>query len=302
MNGDWKVPVLHMKHKPTCKNIMFLVTCGVLLCACDRVMPEPPQSFAPVDTYHLKDYFSQLNYDLDILDAGVPRLEVTSLPHDFSLIDDSQERRELFIMTMLPMILLANEEIAKDRKRVIELLNENDRRNPIAVDDMHWLQALAEHYRIRNFSPDDPKTREKLLRRVDTLPVSMALAQAANESGWGTSRFARQGNNLFGEWTFIKGAGIVPLRRDPGATHEVRLFPTLHESMRSYMHNLNTHRAYTELRVRRYELREAGIEPTGPELSVGLKKYSERGTAYVRDIRRMIEQNRFSLFREARLR
>ena len=169
-------------------------------------------------------------------------------------------------------------------------------------NDKEWLHELAERYRLDKLRIEDQAFSVRLLRNVDTLPVSLVLAQAANESGWGTSRFALEGNNLFGEWTYAKGTGMVPRERKPGATHEVRLFNSLQSSLRSYMHNLNTHRAYTGLRKIREQLRNAGQRPDGPSLARGLHAYSERGSAYILDIEQMIRDNRFTLFADAQLR
>ena len=282
--------------------LVFYMLTSLILGACERVLPEPPQEFEPQDTTDLRLYFETLNYDLSQLESGVPRLQVVTLPDDFSLIPSAHERKRLFVMMLLPMILQTNEEIAADRQRAVDLLTEYQRRRTLDEKDLQWLQELAHTYRMRELRLDDVAFHRTLLTHVDTLPVSLALAQAANESGWGTSRFALEGNNLFGEWTFIKGAGLVPRERKPGARHEVRLFPDLKSSLRSYMHNLNTHRAYAEFRKARAQLRAQGEQPDGPSLVHGIKAYSERGSDYVRDIERMIEQNRFTLFAEAELR
>jgi Bax protein len=136
---------------------------------------------------------------------------------------------------------------------------------------------------------------------MDTLPPSLVLAQAANESGYGTSRFALEGNNLFGLWTYVKGTGLVPLKRPRGQTHEVRRFPSLYDSVRAYMNNLNVHRAYRPLRELRSLLRSRGLELRGVDLAAGLRHYSPRREAYVKEIRSIIRGNDLSRFSSAAL-
>lgn len=296
-------PFLRMNRRALRTILTLALIAPMLLPAgCERVMPAPAETLQPRSYTDLQGYFEQLEYDLAALDQGVPRLQVTRLPHDFTLIPNQRERKRLFVLTLLPMVLMTNEEIRADRTRVEQLFAAYDRREDLSPYDRQWLDTLSERYRLGPAAPDDPGYRRRLLRRVDTLPVSLALAQAANESGWGTSRFALEGNNLFGEWTFIEGAGLVPRERKPGATHEVRLFPDLAGSLRSYMHNLNTHRAYGEMRRLREQLRSAGEEPSGPALVGGIRAYSERGSDYVRDIERMIRENRFTLLADSQLR
>ena len=141
-----------------------------------------------------------------------------------------------------------------------------------------------------------PAEWETLLRRVDVVPPSLALAQAANESAWGTSRFARDGNNYFGQWCFEQGCGLVPKRRDEGRAHEVATFSSPVESVERYMANLNTHDAYRPLRERREQLRESEAPITGIQLAAGLEKYSERGEEYIAELRSMIRFNNLGAY------
>jgi Bax protein len=140
------------------------------------------------------------------------------------------------------------------------------------------------------------------MRRVDTIPPSLVLAQAANESAWGSSRFAREGNNLFGEWTYKPGTGIIPAGRPAGATYEVRKFSSIYESIRSYMSNLNRNGAYRKLREIREILRDSNQPVTGMSLAQGLAKYSQRGNAYIVEIQAMIRQNKLMRANDASLR
>jgi Bax protein len=141
---------------------------------------------------------------------------------------------------------------------------------------------------MAEFVPTDNRAWDDLLRRVDAIPASLALAQSANESAWGTSRFAKDGSNFFGQWCYDAGCGLVPSKRNAGASHEVAVFDSPEESVASYLLNLNTNRAYTELRSIRASLRARNKEISGEALAAGLRKYSERGDAYVKELRSMI--------------
>jgi Bax protein len=144
--------------------------------------------------------------------------------------------------------------------------------------------------------------QQRLLRRVDEVPVALALAQAAIESGWGTSRFVHQANNLFGHWTYRHDRGLVPREREAGKTHRVRIFTTLRSSVQAYLHNLNTGRAYRHLRLLRAILRENDQPLDGEHLAAGLLHYSERGQAYVDEVRTLIRSNHLTHFETVRLR
>jgi len=167
---------------------------------------------------------------------------------------------------------------------------------------MERLSEVLKRYGLRGHPLTDHRARTRLLRRVDTIPPALVLAQAANESAWGSSRFARMGNNLFGMWSFKPGSGIVPEDRPDGAIYEVRRFSSLYESIRSYMNNLNRHGAYRKLREIREGLRKANQPVTGIALAQGLAKYSQRGDDYIREIQAMIRQNKLSRINTAFLR
>lgn len=156
-----------------------------------------------------------------------------------------------------------------------------------------WLERLAARYETQ------PDRLDLLLRRVDTVPVSLAMAQAAIESGWGTSRFALHGNAIFGQWTTAEGKGLVPSAREEGKTHKVRSFNRLSDSVSAYLLNLNTHPAYAEFREMRQEARRRGETPDGQMLAGGLEAYSEKGGEYVELLRNMIRVNRLGAFDDA---
>lgn len=264
--------------------------------------PPPPAVVAPRSYTELQGFFAAYDYDLGNLEAGVPRILVRHLPTDLAQVPMIEDRKRLFVQILLPMVLMTNEEIAAQRKRLNQLLSFFDRAGILDEEDAVWLTALAADYRVTGDPLRDSAARTLLLHRVDVLPPSLVLAQAANESGWGTSRFAHQANNLFGEWTFVPGTGLVPRERPAGLTYEVRQFESIYHSLRSYMKNLNTHLAYRPLRETRARLRAEGKRLTGLELAAGLVKYSVRGQAYVKDIRLLIHQNRLSLLSSANLR
>ena len=152
---------------------------------------------------------------------------------------------------------------------------------------------MAERYKVKRGSVNE------LIKRVDIIPVSLALAQAAEESGWGTSRFTREGNAMFGQWTTAKGEGLVPLDRDENKTHKVRAFKSLFHSARAYALNLNTHRAYQSLRSMRLRLRKKGAPISGHILAESLLSYSERGEDYVKALRALMTINKLKYFDEA---
>ncbi|MEW9799291.1 glucosaminidase domain-containing protein [Alteromonas sp. CYL-A6] len=205
-------------------------------------------------------------------------------PPDFSQYPAGPERKAAFFSYFAPIVTDLNQEIQSDRTEIQSTCSTE--RN---ADDA--LKAFEEKYRIDEKDLQGTSLCEVLLRRADIIPASLALAQAANESAWGTSRFAQQGNNFFGQWCFKKGCGIVPNDRNDGAVHEVADFRSPSDSVKSYMMNLNAHDAYRELRQIRASLRNKNAEITGLPLTRGLNSYSERGAEYGKELRNMIEYN-----------
>lgn len=170
-----------------------------------------------------------------------------------------------------------------------------------ARNDLSWyaethVRKIANEYGISPFDVTNESHWRRLFSRVDIVPPSLALAQAAMESAWGTSRFARNVHNYFGQWCFSRDCGVVPVERDPGANHEVRGFSSPQESVISYAHNLNSHRAYKPFREIRARLRAEGKPVSGMVLAGGLTHYSERGEDYVKELRSFIRQNKLSQY------
>ena len=249
-----------------------------------------------LDSDRLRDKFADIDYDLTGIRAGereVPRLFVTNLPDDLSELTSIAERKRLFIQSILPIILRINEVILEERRHIEALAAKLA--DELSRDERVWLAAVSERYEVEvgDFAA--------LIERADILPPSLALAQAAEESGWGTSRFARDGNAVFGERTFTEGAGMVPDRREPDKRHEVKAFAALPVSIITYMLNLNTHWAYESLRGERAKMRAAGGPIDGYRLARTLGRYSERGLAYIETIESIIRGNGLGAFDRARL-
>lgn len=258
--------------------------------------------FAPQTVASLKTIFRNLDYSWQSFEEGIPPFILEQFPNGLDNELGIQEKKRTFFMGLLPMVLLANQEIAQQRADLLDILQRHENGLALEETERQRLNDLTERYGLRGNPLRDHRLRSRLLRRVDTIPPALVLAQAANESAWGTSRFARQGNNLFGQWTFKPGTGIVPRDRPPGATYEVRRFRSLYDSVRSYMHNLNTHGAYRELRQIRADLRRRGKPVSGRALAKGLTRYSTRAEAYVQEIQAMIRHNRLSRFNQFDLR
>lgn len=201
-------------------------------------------------------------------------------------------RKQAFFDFMAPLIKRANAAILEDRERLKGLISSQS----IEKNDQAWLKKQAERYGVDNFNPSNQADLNALLTRIDAIPAALALAQGANESAWGTSRFARQANNYFGQWCFSKGCGLVPKRRNDGASHEVRAFDHPYQSIISYIHNLNSHRTYEKLRQIRAQTRQKGQTPTGLEMAEGLVNYSERKHEYVKELQSMIRYNKLTQY------
>jgi len=246
----------------------------------------------------LEALFTSYGYDLQGLRDGVttvvPRLSVAALPRDLAELADSEARKTIFLQTLLPLVLQANSEVRQTRAKVIAALDARAA-GRLGATDALWLDTVAEWYGA------EPGDAADLLSRIDVMPPSLILAQAAQESGWGTSRFAQRANALFGQRAWGKNArGLKPAE----ATRQdfrVRAFPDLMSAVRAYLHNLNSHRAYAELRRRRAQARALGTPLQALNLAEGLKSYSEEGQAYVRSLSALIESNQLQHYDDLRL-
>ena len=236
--------------------------------------------------------FDDLGYDLKGIRAGqkVKPIYLTKLPKDLKTLGDTKKKRELFIKIVLPLILNENDKITEDRKKLFKILGKNFN----TVGERVWLKRRFREYKIED------QDSGKLKMRMDIIPVSIALAQAANESGWGTSRFALEGNALFGQWTWSK-KGISPKNKDPDQSHKVLQFQILKASVRAYKNNLNTHNAYKEFRETRAKLRQENKRIIGLDLTKYIKNYAAIGEKYVVIIEGIIENNSLTDFDKADL-
>jgi len=236
--------------------------------------------------------FDDLDYDLAGVRAGqkVKPIYLMKLPKDLKTLGDTKKKRELFIKIVLPLILDENQKIMDDRKKLFKILAKNFN----TVGEKVWLKRRFREYKIKD------QDLSKLKIRMDIIPVSIALAQAANESGWGTSRFALEGNALFGQWTWSK-KGISPANKDPNKTHKILQFQILKASVRAYKNNLNTHSAYKEFREVRAQLRQDDKQIVGLDLTKYLKNYAAIGEKYVSILENIIERNSLTDFDKANL-
>jgi Bax protein len=216
------------------------------------------------------------------------KTQTTKSVHELST--DKQE----FINTLLPYIEQENRRLTKLRESVASLLDKLDGNVAISPSERQKINKLARKYRLEGSPLESIQARAELLRKIDIIPASLALAQAANESAWGKSRFAQQANNLFGIWTYDQDKGLIPLNREEGKTHLVRIFDDYGESVGYYMHTLNSHPAYRELREIRQQLRASGQMIDGHKLAAGLENYSAKGEAYINLIRSLIRQNQWA--------
>jgi len=261
-------------------------------------LSKPDTVRALASVAKVKDAFSSAGYELDAVRRGqiaVPRVRHVSLPHDLSQIQHPHDRKTVFLRFMLPYVLEANNRVRAKRERMLSLREKSTQGQRFSEEENLWLNALSEEYRVK---ADDFAA---LSTRVDIVPASLALAQAAIESGWGTSRFAQEGNAPFGQWTSKDNAGMVPLKREDGKTHKVRSFESLQGSVDSYLRNLNTHRAYRALRQARATARQGGKQIDSLAMAEMLISYSEKGSKYVALLRRIIESNDLKPLDDARL-
>jgi len=213
-------------------------------------------------------------------------------------------RKHIFVRLLLPHLLYQNAVIRNERAEVRAVLENLSENRGITRKQRRRIAELLKRYRFRGAKVRgavDGDLLEALMRRMDEIPVPLALSQAAIESGWGISRFAREGNNLFGHWKMQGREGMVPDQRPEGATYSLAVFPHLSAAVERYFLNLNTHRAYRKFRTLRYRMREETGNLNPGELAGALERYSERGRAYVQDVRMIMAQNGLEDIGRARL-
>ena len=219
------------------------------------------------------------------------RMDEAPLP-DFTQYTDVKAKKQAFFDYLQPIVAINNQRILDQRARVNALADISD--DALSRQDKRFIDGLVHRYEV-DAEASSERQRAELLIRMDTVPMSLALTQAAMESAWGTSRFAREGNNLFGQWCYQTGCGIVPKRRGGGQVHEVARFDDVNAAVASYLRNINSHRAYADLRAARADLRAANQPVTGTALANHLMRYSERGLDYVEEIQSMIRVNKLAV-------
>ena len=251
----------------------------------------------PTDTVRLtastiEQLFKDTNYNLDDVRKSklVKPITLSLLPEEMKMIESSKRKKNLFIKIILPLILQENNRIKLDRIKLFSILNKN--KNTDA--EKNWLNLKFKQYGVIN------KDLSTLKIRMDEIPVSLAIAQAAKETGWGTSRFALEGNALYGQWTW-SGEGIKPAGADSDSTHKVMKFKILKSSVRAYQRNLNTHSSYKNFRLARAELRDNKMKLDSLILANYLDKYAETGKNYVKILKKIIKQNNLIEFDDAKL-
>ncbi|NOH96314.1 glucosaminidase domain-containing protein [Vibrio sp. 99-70-13A1] len=234
---------------------------------------------------------------LQAKEAEQPKISVEILPTstpDFGAIEDVNEKKDSFFSYLRPSIQIENNRIIKERKHLRQWADSD--LEILSAEDHSYAKRLGKLYSLPvPVEGLDRTWLSEMLNRVNVLPEALVLSQAANESAWGTSRFAKQANNYFGQWCYSKGCGLVPLQRNEGSTHEVAKFSSSQESVHRYFMNINRNLAYKELRGIRSDLSDAEetllTHNTATQLANGLLKYSERGSAYVEDLQAMIRHN-----------
>ena len=236
--------------------------------------------------------FKDVEYDLGKVRAQklVKPIYFTQFPRDLDALQSTKIKKETFIKIVLPLIVAENERILADRSKLLLVSGKK-----FTTDsEKQWLRQKLLEYKVKK---GDLK---ELTKRMDIIPTSIALAQAAKESGWGTSRFALEGNAIFGQWTW-SGQGIAPLDRESNKNHKILKFPILRASVKAYQNNLNTHKSYSKFRQKRSVLRDKNKKINGLELTETLNNYAQTGSEYTKKLNQIIKQNRLMDFEPVKL-
>ncbi|MDC0524632.1 glucosaminidase domain-containing protein [Pelagibacteraceae bacterium] len=236
--------------------------------------------------------FKDVNYDLSQVRNKklVKPIYFTQFPKDLDELQSTRLKKDTFIKIVLPLVVAENERILADRKKLKKIYT---KKNTTELEKQ-WLRQKLLEYKVKKGNMSE------LLLRMDIIPTSIALAQAAKESGWGTSRFALEGNAIFGQWTW-SGQGIAPLDRESNKNHKILKFPILRASVKAYQNNLNTHKSYSKFREKRSTLRKKNKDISGLELTETLKSYAQTGSEYIKILNQIIRQNRLTDFEPVRL-
>jgi len=253
---------------------------------------EQPSDAILLSAATIEELFKSTNYNLKDVRKNklVKPISLDLLPKEIVKIENAKKRKDFFIQIILPLVIDENNSIKLDRMKLFSILNKNKN----TKTEQEWLNVKFKQYGVVN------KDLSTLKIRMDEVPVSMAIAQAAKETGWGTSRFAQEGNALFGQWTW-SGEGIKPADAEDDSTHKVMRFKVLQASVKAYQRNLNTHSSYKDFRSARAELRDEGKKLDSMILTEYLDKYAETGKEYVKILQQIIRQNDLTDFDDAKL-
>ena len=245
-----------------------------------------------LDTQITLNLFENLKYDLKKIRQGQPvkPIYLSQLPKDLDRLKNTKKKKNTFIKIVMPLILDENNKILENRKKLFKILGKSTN----SMGEKRWLKRRFKEYGIKKGDITELKVR------MDIIPASIAIAQAAIESGWGTSRFALEGNAMFGQWTWSKN-GIEPTDKSKNQDHKILRFSMLRSSVKAYKNNLNTHRGYREFREKRAELRKNNKKISGLKLVNYLHNYAATGKNYTKILKKIIEQNRLTDFDDATL-
>ncbi len=266
--------------------------------------PEPKKEKSPsqvtelvlpnlnIKTETVLSLFEDVEYDLKTVryQKRVKPIYFTQFPKDLDEIKDTKLKKETFIKIVLPLVVAENDKILDDKMKLKRITSKK-----MTTDkEKSWLRLKLREYKVKNSDISE------LNKRMDIIPVSIALAQAAKESGWGTSRFALEGNAIFGQWTWT-GQGIEPLNKGKNEGHKILRFPILRASVKAYKNNLNTHKGYSEFREKRHSIRKRNKSIRGLDLTDTLDRYAQTGKEYTQILEQIIKQNDLSDFEAVQL-
>lgn len=283
MNLKHAITLQKTKRHNSMRQLLYVACMAILISpATSSGAPQKP------DVKQLEQLFNSLDYHWPNKQNHVPRLLLKQLPRDFARVRDTRKRKKLFVQIMTPIALMEKQRLEEHRSLALLLSSQTSLNSSRWLP---WLKQISSHYRI-TAKPGDLHYTKKLATHLDSLPIKLIIAQAAIESGWGSSRFALEGNSLFGQWSF-NGQGMVPESRDANAKHRVASFESLQDSVKAYLQNINTNRAYQKLRNMRLQMR-SNNQPLDPFLlAEGLDKYSQRGDAYVQELKSIMRSAEF---------
>jgi len=268
--------------------IFLLISCSIS----SLTLSDTVTSWKEIDRYYKKN---KINI-FDLQESQMDKLKIyESLPEDFVSLDDVKKKKEIFFLVAYPMIYKTNKNIKMERQRITDI-EKKFKNKTISEKEIKELEELANKYKL-DTSPLDRILFKKLFQRINVIPISLALGQAIIESGWGQSRFAIEGNALYGQWTYDQQQGLVPEDRDADKTHAVKKFKRLEDSVISYMFNINTHPAYYDFRVVRRLTSALRLTSTAVNYKIQyLAAYAEIGQKYVDQLELILETNSLKKF------